>query len=85
MRWLEHAEELLDPILRKYIDTYKKVMSSKLRLLCAIALYLDNDTGKAKDIYRTLSTDQEKYLLQGEVKSDMTIMNWMLNKAWIDK
>lgn len=81
----EHAEELLDPILRKYIDTYKKVMSSKLRLLCAIALYLDNDTGKAKDIYRTLSTDQEKYLLQGEVKSDITIMNWMLNKALIDK
>lgn len=81
----EHAEELLDPIQRKYIDTYKKVMSSKLRLLCAIALYLDNDIGKAKDIYQTLSTDQDKYLLQGEVKSDLTIMNWMLNKALMEK
>ncbi|MDE6290840.1 MAG: M50 family metallopeptidase, partial [Muribaculaceae bacterium] len=37
----EKASELLDKDLRKYIETYRRMMSSKERLLCAIALYLD--------------------------------------------
>lgn len=74
------ANELLDEKLRKYIETYKKVMSSKLRILCAIALYLDNDKNRAEEIFETLSANQEKYLLQGEVKSDLAIMNWMLKQ-----
>lgn len=74
----DQASELLDDKLRKYIETYKKVMSSKLRILCAIALHLDNDRNKAEEIFVRLSANQEKYLLQGEVKSDLAIMNWML-------
>lgn len=70
--------ELLDANLRKYIDAYKGVMSSKQRILCAIALYIDNDRAMAEEIYRTLSASQEKYLLQGEVKSDLAIMKKML-------
>ncbi|MDE6741165.1 MAG: hypothetical protein K2J58_02415, partial [Muribaculaceae bacterium] len=36
----EKAEALLDKDLRKYIETYRKMMSSKERLQCAMALYL---------------------------------------------
>lgn len=75
----DQAEELLDAKLWKYIETYKKVMSSKLRILCSTALYLENDKNKAEDIYKSLFSNQEKYLLQGEVKSDLAIMNWMLS------
>lgn len=76
---IDQADKLLDAKLIKYIETYKKVISSKLRILCAIALYQDNDKGKAEEIYRSLSANEEKYLLQGEVKSDLAIMEWMLN------
>lgn len=74
----EEAHTLLDDKLRKYIEAYRKVMSSKQRLLCAIALYLDNDKDKAIEIYQSLNDTKEKYLLQGEVKSDLAIMDWML-------
>ena len=76
----EVANQLLDDNLREYIETYKKVMSSKLRILCSIALYFSNDKTQAEDIYRSLSSNQNNYLLQGEVKSDLAIMNWMLNE-----
>ncbi len=73
------AEALLDPQLRKYIDTYSRVMSSKQRILCAIALYIENDRAKAEDIYRSLDNHKNDYLLQGEVKSDLALMHAMLN------
>ncbi|MCM1332460.1 MAG: hypothetical protein NC248_07615 [Bacteroides sp.] len=74
----ERAEELLDKKLRKYIDTYSKVMSSKQRMLCAISLYVDGNESKAKSIYNALDAGKENYLLQGEVKSDLVIMRAML-------
>lgn len=74
----ERAQELLDKKLRKYIDTYSKVMSSKQRILCAISLYVDGNEGKAKSIYNALDAGKENYLLQGEVKSDLVIMRAML-------
>lgn len=75
----EYARQLFTPKLQKYIEAYSKVMSSKLRILCAIALFLDNDRTKALEIYRKLESDEDKYLLQGEVKSDLAIMNHILN------
>lgn len=75
---LERAEELLDSKLKKYIEAYKKVMSSKLRILCGVALYIDNDRNKAESIYKSLYASKDKYLLQGEVKSDLAIMKKML-------
>lgn len=73
------AEELLDKDLRKYIETYRKVMSSKERLLCAVALYLDKDESKAREIYDNLKSRQNEYLLQGEVRSDLAIIEDMLD------
>lgn len=75
---IDRAKGLLDVKLRKYIDTYCKVMSSKQRLLCAIALYLENDRDKAFGIYRSIKSSKDKYLLQGEVESDLAIMRRFL-------
>lgn len=75
------ARELLSPKVKKYADTYGRVMSSKQRLLFAIALYLDNDRVKAETIYTNLEKSQNRYLLQGEVKSDLAIMHALLSES----
>ncbi|MBD5358890.1 MAG: hypothetical protein HDR88_18190 [Bacteroides sp.] len=77
----ERARQLLDDNLKKYIDTYQKTMSSKQRVLCAIDLWLNNDREKALKKYEWLKANQAKYLLQGEVKSDLAIMHKILNKV----
>lgn len=74
----ELVSDLLTPKLKKYIDTYSKVMSSKQRLLCALSLDVDGDREKALDILKTLKSTADNYLLQGEVKSDIAIMNHLL-------
>ena len=74
----DFAKELLTPKLMKYIETYSKVMSSKKRILCAKALHLDDDRAKALDIYKVLEADKDKYLLKGEVESDLAIMRRIL-------
>lgn len=78
---LQEARELLTPELRKYITTYSRFMSSKLRLMSAIALYLDENHEKAFEIYQTLLANKNKYLLQGEVKSDLDLMKAMLETS----
>ena len=75
----DKAEAILDKDLMKYIETYRKMMSSKERLICAIALYIEKDESKAGQIYENLKARQEEYLLQGEVKSDIALMEDMLN------
>ncbi|MDE5555012.1 MAG: hypothetical protein K2J10_07515, partial [Muribaculaceae bacterium] len=72
------AADLLDDKLKKYINAYSHVMSSKERILCAIALVLENDREKANKIYENLLGRENKYLLQGEVKSDLALMEAML-------
>ena len=74
---LQDAERLLDADLRKYIEIYRKMMSSKERLLMAIALFLDNDREKALTIYNDFRKRSGDYLLQGEVRSDLALMEDM--------
>lgn len=81
---LKNAEAILDKDLRKYIDTYRKMMSSKERLLCAVALFLDKDDAKAHEIYDNLRSRKDEYLLQGEVKSDLALMEDMLKSPKAD-
>lgn len=71
---LEQAGEILDKDLRKYVETYSKVMTSKVRLLFAIALYLDNDREKAMAMLNDLRNRRNDFLLQGEVESDIALM-----------
>ncbi len=73
----DEARKLLDKDLRKYIETYRKMMSSKERLLVAIALYLDKDEAKARELYEQFNARKEEYLLQGEVKSDLALIEDM--------
>lgn len=77
----DQAAELLDKNLRKYINAYRGVMSSKQRIMCAIELYLNDDRAKATEIYEALDAASEKYLLQGEVKSDLSVMKEMLEQT----
>lgn len=77
----DKAKELLDVKLRKYIDAYSKVMSSKRRLQCAMALWLDHDPDEALRIYESLRNSKDSYLLQGEVESDLAIMTHILDRA----
>ena len=46
------------------------MMSSKQRLLCALALYWENQPERAKEIYEKVARKRDKYLLQGEVIGD---------------
>lgn len=73
------ARDLLDVKLRKYIMDYRKVMTSKHRILFGIELMLENNRPEAERICRNLEATREKYLLKGEVRSDIEIMNHLLN------
>lgn len=76
----ENIESLYTEKLQKYVLRYKNLMSSKQRLLFAIALYRDRDILKAREIYEKLSANRDRYLLQGEVASDLDIMGRLLEK-----
>lgn len=75
---IDQARELLDAELLKYIEAYRRVMSSKERLLCAKALYIDSDRDAAVRIYENLVGRRSQYLLQGEVASDIDLMRGIL-------
>ena len=80
---IDEASAILDKDLMKYVETYRSLMSSKERLMCAIALFMDKDADRALEIYNTLGSRKEEYLLQGEVKSDLALMHTMLEKAGV--
>lgn len=75
----DQVEELYTDEIALYIKQYRKVMSSKQRLLCALALYRDKDAAKAKEIYETVCHQKDKYLMQGEVIMDIDFMKSILN------
>ncbi len=70
----EYAKSLYSDKLKQYIRQYRKVMSSKERVLFAIALCLEQDKEQAKAIYQSLQACRDNYLMQGEVESDLALM-----------
>lgn len=76
---VDGAKRLYDKRLVKYIEDYRKVMSSKERILCAMAMIGEQDMNKAIGIYENLYARRNGYLLQGEVKSDLALMRAMLD------
>lgn len=74
----DKAKELYTKDIQKYVKLYSKVMTSKLRLLCAEALIMDKDPEKAHEIYDSLVSHRDNYLLQGEVNSDIALMKELL-------
>ena len=78
------VEELYTDKLKGYVLRYKNVMSSKQRLLCALALYWENRPEKAKEIYGKVLRNRDRYLQQGEVAADLEIMEKMLREAGVE-
>lgn len=76
---IDGAKELLDENLKRYIKAYRKVMSSKERIQCAISLKLDDNQEEATAIYDDVKKRRHDYLLQGEVDSDLAIMQDILD------
>ncbi len=74
----DYAQSLYTEDIKRYLTVYRKVMSSKERILCAIHLLLEHDRPKAQAIYEAVRQRQGAYLLQGEVQSDVAIMEAML-------
>ena len=53
-------------------------MKNQEECICALALYRDKDTAKAKEIYEATCQRKNKYLMQGEVHSDIALMKSIL-------
>lgn len=73
----DSARSLLNDDLRQYITTYKDVVSSKLRVLCAVAL-LEGNRKLAGELFAKLEKQQDGYLLKGEVRSDLWLIKSLL-------
>lgn len=67
-----------DELLMKYITKYARVMSSKQRVLMAKALLFDGDRAEAERLYNEVVASRDKYLMQGEVESDIEQMKRLL-------
>ncbi len=76
---LTRADELYNSVLRKYVEQASQTMSSKQRLLCAWALFKENDIEAATAIYQKVACKKGSYLMQGEVDSDIDLMGGMLS------
>ncbi len=76
---IEEARMLFDKGMKTYIEAYRKVSSAKERILCTVALIMDNDSDKAFAIYENVARRKNQYLLKGEVKSDLAVMEKLLN------
>lgn len=74
----DRVESLLSDKLMKYVDTSARVMTSKSRLLFAIALLRDNDRNKASEILDKMLQNRRRYLLKGEADSDIAICKDLL-------
>jgi len=74
----ELAASLYTPELQKYINTYKGVMSSKERVLWAVAYYMDENMEEAGKIYNSLKERSSGFLMQGEVKMDISLIERLL-------
>ena len=77
-RW---ADTLYTKEIVLYVRQYRVLMSSKQRFLCAWALYKERDREKALAIYKNVVQKQTQYLLLGEVKMDIAMMEAMFHPA----
>ena len=73
------ADTLYTKEIELYVRQYSALMSSKQRFLCAWALYKEQDREKALAIYENVVQKQTQYLLQGEVKMDIAMMEAMFH------
>ena len=73
-------EFMADDKFMQYVRTYAGVMSSKQRWLMAIELLEKGDHQAAKDILDQVVAHRREYLMQGEVASDISMMESLLQR-----
>ena len=76
----ELAKEIFTKEIKNYIEQYRKIMSSKERILCAIELMLNENIAAAKDIMNAVINRRDQYLMQGEVNMDIALMEEMMKE-----
>lgn len=76
----ELAKEIFTKEIKNYIEQYRKIMSSKERILCAIELLLNENIAAAKDIMNAVINRRDQYLMQGEVNMDIALMEEMMKE-----
>lgn len=74
----ERARELYTKEIQTYISQHRKVMSSKERVMFAIKLLMEGDPAGAREIMDSVSSRQNEYLMQGEVKMDLSLMGQLI-------
>ncbi len=77
---IQRARELYTKEIQNYITQHHKVMSSKERVMFAVKLIMEEDAAGAKAIMDSVSSMQNEYLMQGEVKMDLALMEELLTK-----
>ncbi len=76
----DEARRLYTKELKRYITAYRNTMSSKQRILCAVALLMDNDADEARRIYDAMKAGCGRYMMQGEVMMDLELCDRMIIK-----
>lgn len=76
----ERARRIYTRQVRKYARRHLGVMSSRQRLLFAIQLYRDGDRAAATATLNALRDHSAAYLMQGEVRSDLWVMQQLLDQ-----
>ena len=66
--------------LEQYAETYSRFMTSKSRLLFAKALKIDGDRDKASAILQETKRKQDGYMYPGEARSDVAIMEYVMQQ-----
>lgn len=74
------ARALWTDTLKTYVEAHSRVISTKQRILFAVALYMENDEAKARTILQTVENRRADYLMQGEAVMDIALMQSLLEK-----
>lgn len=77
---VDKAKEIYTKQLESYVRQYAKTMSSKDRVRFALALYADGNPERALRLINNLKNHAHCYLFQGEVNSDLAIMEHLLRQ-----
>lgn len=77
---IERARELYTKEIQTYIGQYRNMMSSKERVMFAVKLLMEDDVPSAREIMDSVSSRQNGYLMQGEVKMDLALMEQLMEK-----
>ena len=75
---IDRAIQLYNDEIATYAQQYHKTMSGKLRLLCAVAFYIEKNTPKAQQLQEQILSNGSKYLMQGEVAMDTDLIQEIL-------